>query len=424
MADARRAVSRFDGRHGGLARLDAVNEVLAVSPAASERFLARPDGLFQQILVACLELAAVDVDEDPPVVADEFQTARRITRAHQSDPVGIERLEFILEEGVVGTVGVVGARGLDLDRAGVVGLVAELADINDMRAAVGHFAPAGVHDEAPVEVAAPRVVGPPHCVALPHLPVERFGNRFLLKGREESPDFVVVRVVVGHVDLDGVKFSQAPVAHQFAGLAHRAGRAFVRAGLEDAAIAFHRLAHGSPLGDRVGQRFFAIDILAGPRRRDRDEGMPVIGSADQRRINILACQQFAEVGVQIAPLELARLRPVLIGLFHFLERGLQTMRTPIVVPPIGPLFHIAQCHHLHVGHAEELLHVPGSLPAQADAPHCDAVARRGAALRPQGRSRNDRGKPHCRRGHRRGTFEKLTPVHLLHLLHLSTTRFY
>ena len=51
--------------------------------------------------------------------------------------------------------------------------------------------------------------------------------------------------------------------------------------------------------DRQRQRLFAIDVLAGLERRQRDLGVPMVGRADRDRFDVLAIEQLAIVLVDV-----------------------------------------------------------------------------------------------------------------------------
>ena len=104
-------------------------------------------------------------------------------------------------------------------------------------------------------------------------------------------------------------------------------------------------------------------------------GMPVVGRGDLHGVDVLACDQFAEILVRGAIL-------VVVELVHRLL-GLQSLG----------LMHVADRHDLDLGVPTERPHVAHALNAQADAPQHHAV-RRCDGIRPaQGRRRNDRGIP-------------------------------
>ena len=60
------------------------------------------------------------------------------------------------------------------------------------------------------------------------------------------------------------------------------------AGLEDAAVLLDRGVDGPALGDRVGQRLFAVDVLAGIGGGDADQAVPVVGRADADGVDVLS----------------------------------------------------------------------------------------------------------------------------------------
>ena len=66
------------------------------------------------------------------------------------------------------------------------------------------------------------------------------------------------------------------------------------------ARALHRLDHAPRLGERASERFLARHHLAGLRGGDSDLGMRVIGTGDVDKIDVVAPDQFAPVGLMRA----------------------------------------------------------------------------------------------------------------------------
>jgi len=54
----------------------------------------------------------------------------------------------------------------------------------------------------------------------------------------------------------------------------------------------------------VRQRFFAVDVLAGARRRGRDQPMPVVRHGQHHGVDIVARQHVFEVVIRLAVLVL------------------------------------------------------------------------------------------------------------------------
>src|SRR5712692_1378386 len=96
----------------------------------------------QQRGITGFQFRAVYVNENPTIRSFKFQTARPLVRADHLHAIGVSVHKFVIHERVVEAVLIVPAGGFDLARASVIGAVAELADVDDVRAAVGHFAAA------------------------------------------------------------------------------------------------------------------------------------------------------------------------------------------------------------------------------------------------------------------------------------------
>ena len=184
-------------------------------------------------------------------------------------------------------------------------------------------------------------------------------------------------------------FAEAPVAGDLTGLAELLARSLLRAELEDAAVAMHRVAQDLDLVDAHAQRLLDVDVLAGADGGQGVQDVPGVERGDGHGVDIVAVQQFAEIVVHGA------------------------VRVPVVRVDrlLGPFAHgafdVADGHDLGSGNAHAGAHVAEAHGADADAAHDDAFARRDAAGAAQGRGRDDQ-----RRGHGAGSaLEELTSVH-------------
>ncbi len=99
--------------------------------------------------------------------------------------------------------------------------------------------------------------------------------------------------------------------------------------------------------ERVAERLFDINILAGSHRRQRDRHVPVVGRGDDHRVNGFVGEQFAEVVVE--------LRIVALDFLHHLAGGLAALAE-----------WIGDGDRLGTGHGEESLPRAGALSADAD----------------------------------------------------------
>lgn len=82
--------------------------------------------------------------------------------------------------------------------------------------------------------------------------------------------------------------------HTRGGICHRA---LLTARLHDAAVRARRGDHCLAFSNRERQRLFAVHIFACAASSDRGESMPMVGRADDDRIDVLAVEPFAVVAV-------------------------------------------------------------------------------------------------------------------------------
>jgi len=144
--------------------------------------------------------------------------------------------------------------------------------------------------------------------------------------------------------------------------------------LEDAAMATKRVDHGAAPRNKVGGWLFAVDVLACPRGQHGQEPLGARGHRDEHRVQVIALDHLAKIGVGLHPPVVSLAHALLIvGLAPGLAR-------------FGPLLpHVANGHHLHVlagqvparqigpTSAEQ---VPAALAALTGEAHRDPVARR------------------------------------------------
>ena len=175
-----------------------------------------------------------------------------------------------------------------------------------------------------------------------------------------------------------VQFAEVAVAGQLAGEAEPAVGALLRARLQDAPGAPHRLANGSPLSDRQRQRLLAVHVLARLHRLNGHERMPVFRRSDRHGVNIRPRKEFAEV--------LRRQTPLCAGLGVNRLADLLGLRTA----------NVAHRHDLYLFEERKRRKMVGSPVPQANDHHggpvtgCDRTV---AAERP---SWNDRWQSQCR----------------------------
>ncbi len=130
------------------------------------------------------------------------------------------------------------------------------------------------------------------------------------------------------------------------------------AGLEDLTGAAKGLRQDQALGDVLGTRLFAVDVLAGVGRQHRGRGVPVRTRGDQHGVDILAGQELTEVAVS------GTLRVAVSAVDRSLDR----------LPP--HFLDIANGRKAHVGLFQEAPQVVAAAVADADATDHDLFARR------------------------------------------------
>jgi hypothetical protein len=102
---------------------------------------------------------------------------------------------------------------------------------------------------------------------------------------------------VGRGGDGGVDLAEASGTGQPGGALEGAHRALLRAVLQHHAVAIYGIHQRTAFRDGVGHGFFQIDVLAGADRRQRDERVPVVGHGDRDGVDVIACEQLAEIPV-------------------------------------------------------------------------------------------------------------------------------
>ena len=368
-AGAQRDGPEVAHRRGAVADLHVADRQRARAHAVEEiahvvRALVEPHGVGrerggEQVLVAGLEARAVD--PDPAVGALEADAVALAVLVHDpaEDVVVGRRADFERDAVGVGVVhlvvavGVVAAGDGFLEPAGLDAVGREQADgpIGDVvvvRTPVGHRAAGILIPKAKRPVAALDDVVGARRLALPEIPVEPRRNRRLGK----RPAAQSSRQPYGGF----LEFSDAAVAHELAGEAETLRAALLRAGLQDDLVFAHGADHLPALVDRQRERLFGIHVLAGFRRGDVDQRVPVVGRGVDDHVNVLPRQQPAEIGI-------ARGRLALDGEFFHGARD------------VGG---IDIAHREHLAVAARVDGVARALAAAADQRDAGAVVGRGA----------------------------------------------
>jgi len=215
-------------------------------------------------------------------------------------------------------------------------------------------------------VATRRRVGPGRGRAEPALVIEVGRHRFrsLLAGEPAADG-----KGAGHADLDLLELADVTVAHALAGHAHLQAGAAPGAALQDALVFGDRPADGASVGDAAAERFFRIQILAGPGRRDGDTGVPVVGRGVHDGVDVGTRQHLAEIVVEVA-------------LADFGEGG-----GAFEVLAVD----VAERNHLDAFVGQEGAQVAGALAAEADAGQAHAAVGGGGTGAAEGGGGQDQG---------------------------------
>ena len=243
------------------------------------------------------------VYENPAISSLEFYTSRAFAFSDEADAVCVFAFEIEFHKCVIHSFFGGIATACNFHGAGIIGVEAELDDVEYVCAAVSHFATAVCMIESPPEMAPSAYVGHLWCVSEPHIIIETLWNRRDGLGLEARAEGIVVRLIGGHTDVDGVDLAYSAVANQFAGKTRGVVGAFVAASLEYSAVAFDSIADGAAFGDAVGERFFAVDVLARLCSGYGDKGVPVVGGADGDGVDVIAGEQVPEVTVCVESYE-------------------------------------------------------------------------------------------------------------------------
>ena len=154
----------------------------------------------------------------------------------------------------------------------------------------------------------------------PEVEVEAVGVERPLRGGTEPPVVVdaLGRLAVGHVGHRGqpvhvgprahaADAPERPAVHELDGLGPVRPAALPLPALHDPAVVAGGGGHDLALVDRVGQRLLDVDVLAGGAGVDQLQAVPVVGGADDHRVEVVVLEQGPVVGVEGRPLAAHRL---------------------------------------------------------------------------------------------------------------------
>ena len=245
-------------------------------------------------------------------------------------------------------------------------------DVDEVNAPVGHQ-PAGVVPEPPEPSMEPVAVERPlRCRAEPAVVVHA-RRRLPVRQHRQRGEPVHVR--------PGAHAADAPegtAAHELHGLGPVRAAALPLAALHHPPVAAGGGGHRLALADRVGQRLFHVHVLAGGAGIDHLDAVPMVGRADDHRVDVVVVEQRPVVRIQ-------RRRP---AAKRFEVASAPFEHTPIDVAERGALDPRLPQQRLHIGEPRAI---------DADGPNHDAVARRHrlptlGKRRPQRRTRRPSGR--------------------------------
>jgi hypothetical protein len=167
---------------------------------------------------------------------------------------------------------------------------------------------------------------------------------------------------IERVCVHGLELPELPAVGEFDRIHEIGDVPPLRAGLVGPPETAHRIGQSPAFRNRHGAWFFAIDVLARPRREDRRHGMPAIAGGYQHGIDIAPSQDFVHVAVFDAVV-------VFVSLIRHLLDGIAPFRPGV-----------ADGDELHIGLAEKREQVLASTRTDPDPTQHDAITGRHCAI--------------------------------------------
>jgi hypothetical protein len=115
--------------------------------------------------------------------------------------------------------------------------------------------------------------------------------------RRGRGSLVAARGIAGQADFNALQVADASVAHQFCRVPKLDGRSLLAADLQNAPRGLHRVAERAPFSDGERCGLLQVNILACANGVNADERVPVIGGADDDRVNVFAGEQLVIICV-------------------------------------------------------------------------------------------------------------------------------
>src|SRR4051812_39732401 len=119
------------------------------------------------------------------------------------------------------------------------------------------------------------------------IPIEAGGNRLFRKWAFDRPS--------RQSDHNVLKFSNAAIAHEFAGETEITIAALLAADLENAFIIAHGFHETFAFVDGESERLLRIDVLASFQREQIDERVPMVWCAGDDRVHVIALHYLAKI---------------------------------------------------------------------------------------------------------------------------------
>ena len=158
-----------------------------------------------------------------------------------------------------------------------------------MDSVVAEIARAEVVEPAPATMKAVRVERSFRGRAEPHVVIDTF-RRFAVLGEADAP---LLRALprASHQTA-----TECAGLNELDGRSHPLGRTGLSPHLDDSAMLFHRGHHPLAFDNVVAVGLLDVHVLPGQAREDRRDRMPMIGRADDDRIETLVVDQLPKVG--------------------------------------------------------------------------------------------------------------------------------
>jgi len=107
---------------------------------------------------------------------------------------------------------------------------------------------------------------------------------------------------LGQTNLHFLDLADEPVTDEFHGVSKHSCGTLLRAGLKDRLALGYLTMKRLALGEKMGNRFFTVDVLAVPKRLKRLHCMPMVGRGNNHDVDVITGAQIPVVRVSVAGL--------------------------------------------------------------------------------------------------------------------------